>query len=112
MIATLPDVPHHNPRGGARGGRGIIVCGGELIAAGYHTLYRFDADPRERGRITHSLFVNLHELSHQNDRIWAACPTIDAAIAVDGRRLPGMSVFDARLGRSGGRYGRFTNTHV
>lgn len=90
MRATDPDVTDLNPRGGARGGRGILRRGDRLFAANYHTLEIFDPDLRRLGRVSHPLFAGIHELCDgDNGAIWAACTSLDAAIAIDehGQRL-------------------------
>ncbi|NUO08077.1 MAG: hypothetical protein HUU08_05245 [Candidatus Brocadia sp.] len=72
-----------NPRGNARGGRGIIRWGDMLYAAVYHSLLLFDTDLNPKGKITHNLFVGLHELYNNKDTIWVASTAIDGAICID-----------------------------
>ena len=80
-----PDVHHANPRGGARGGRGVIIRPDEVIVASYHTLLRFDRDFNHIGRIDNNLFVGLHETSPENDTIWVTSTAIDAALCIDNQ---------------------------
>lgn len=84
MRPTDPEVTDLNPRGGARGGRGILRRGDRLFAATYHTLEIFDPNLRKLGKVSHPLFAGIHELCDGNDgAIWAACTGLDAAIAID-----------------------------
>jgi hypothetical protein len=85
MLATDPDVIDLNPRGGARGGRGILRRGDRLFAATYHTLHVFDPALRELGRISHPWFAGVHELCDGADgrSIVAACTSLDAAVEID-----------------------------
>ncbi|MCL4209280.1 MAG: hypothetical protein HRU76_04240 [Phycisphaeraceae bacterium] len=85
LYADDPDVVDGNPRGGARGGRGILPRGGRLWVASYHTLHQFDQDLREMGRLSHPLFVGLHELCDdpRDDSIWVCSTAIDAALRLD-----------------------------
>ncbi|MEX0885520.1 MAG: hypothetical protein WD009_03680 [Phycisphaeraceae bacterium] len=82
MLPTDPPVHHTNPRGGARGGRGVVMHNGHVVAAGYHTLHRFDHQLNEVGRIAHPLYVNLHELSHDDASLWACATSLDGLIGV------------------------------
>lgn len=83
MMPTDPDLPDVNPRGGTRGGRGILRRDDLLYVATYHSLHIFDQDLTERGRISNYLLVGLHELCEVGSLIWVASTAIDAAVAVD-----------------------------
>jgi len=79
-----PEIDDPNPRGNARGGRGIAFAGDEVIAASYHSLEVFDRDLRPRRTITHPLFAGLHEVFlTPRGTLWAASTAIDAALEVD-----------------------------
>lgn len=85
LVATDPDVVDGNPRGGARGGRGILPRRDRLWVASYHTLHELDWNLREVGRLSHPLFVGLHELCDdpRDGSVWTACTAIDAALRLD-----------------------------
>ena len=84
IIARDPDVADTNPRGGPRGGRGIVRWRDEIVVAGYHSLYRFDLELGPRGRHTHGLMVGLHELFLRPDEtVWVAATNIEAALRFD-----------------------------
>lgn len=84
IVPTDPVVTDPNPRGGTRGGRGILIGDGEVLVASYHSIHVFDENlQREVRRITNPLFANLHELAWDGNQIWTACTAIDAAIKVE-----------------------------
>lgn len=83
MVPTDPWVDDPNPRGNARGGRGIVQVGRRLFAALYHSVRVFDRELNDLGRISNNLFVGLHEMSLSGDALWVASTAIDAAIKVD-----------------------------
>ncbi len=79
-----PDVVDPNPRGGARGGRGVEVVGDRVVVASYHTLKVFDRALVHQRDITHGLMAGLHELCQDGkDRVWVASTAVDAALLVD-----------------------------
>lgn len=81
-----PDIEDDpNPRGNSRGGKGLLVRGGEVLVGTYHTLLVFDADLNLKRRIAHNLFVNLHEICADGDDLWVSSTTIDCALKVDRR---------------------------
>ncbi len=83
IAPTDPPVVDPNPRGGARGGRGILLRDGRVYVASYHTIHAFDLSlTRELARISHPLFAGLHELAWDGDGIWATSTSIDAAVKV------------------------------
>ena len=86
MTPTQPNLLDENPRGGARGGRGVLRGEGFIVAATYHTLHFFDDELRETDRLTHDLFVGLHELCWANaerTHLWAAATAVDRALLVN-----------------------------
>lgn len=73
-----------NPRGNARGGRGIAVVGDEVIAASYHTLHVFARNLEPRREISHGLFAGIHETHYPgNGRLWVTSTSIDCALEID-----------------------------
>jgi hypothetical protein len=78
---TVEDDP--NPRGGTRGGRGVLVNGDKVFAATYHSMHVFTRDLRPVAQITHPLFSNLHELAWDGDSIWVTSTGVDAAFKID-----------------------------
>ena len=85
LFPGAPRVVEKNPRGNARGGRGIQCWNGSFVAGTYHTLYFFDRDLKLTGRLTHPLFVGVHELAVDGDLLWVTSTAIDGAIAIDER---------------------------
>lgn len=92
VIAKKPLVPidppitendDPNPRGNARGGRGILRYGNILYVAIYHSLLLFDTSLNLKDKVTNNLFVGLHEVYHNDDTIWVASTAIDGAICID-----------------------------
>ena len=66
IIKKVPIIPEGieydpNPRGNARGGRGIEVMGDTVVIAAYHTLMLFDKALNHQKNISHNLMVGLHE---------------------------------------------------
>jgi hypothetical protein len=79
-----PEVDDPNPRGGARGGRGLAIVGDEVVVASYHTLHVYDRTLEHRRDVSHPLLAGLHELHVTPDgRLWVAATAIDAAFEVD-----------------------------
>lgn len=86
-IAIFPFDPQihedPNPRGNTRGGRGILLRDRHLMVATYHSLHIYDLDLNFERKISHPLFVGLHELCQNQDLIWVSSTAIDAVIGVD-----------------------------
>lgn len=78
-----PEVDDPNPRGNARGGRGIALMGDKVVAASYHTLKVFDRELNHIRDLTHGNMVGLHEISAEGNHVWVSSTAIDAAIAYD-----------------------------
>lgn len=79
-----PDLEDPNPRGNTRGGRGITNRDGQIIVASYHSLHIYDYNLNFQRKISHPLFVNLHEIKSTEDGcIWAAATGIDAALKLN-----------------------------
>jgi hypothetical protein len=89
VVPTDPDVDDINPRGGARGGRGVALVDDDVVVASYHTLLvhgLHDPDLAPARRVTHPLLAGLHELHDCGDgTLWVAATAIDAALRVDLR---------------------------
>ena len=84
LVPVNPAVEHDpNPRGGTRGGRGVLVNGHEVIAASYHSLHVFTRDLEPVRQISHGLFTNLHELAWDGDAIWVTSTGVEAALKID-----------------------------
>jgi len=83
IAPTNPSIVDPNPRGNSRGGRGIALRDGSLLAATYHSLLAFDRKLEPLGRVDNHNFVGLHEVSQDGGIVWTASTSIDAAIAVD-----------------------------
>jgi hypothetical protein len=86
IYPTDPDIlDDPNPRGNTRGGKGILVTEEEVFVGTYHTILVFDHDLNLKRRITHRLFVNLHEMSFDGKNILVSSTAIDAALLVSRR---------------------------
>jgi hypothetical protein len=71
-----------NPRGGVRGGRGVVMTPKGLVMANYDTLYVFDDDWQVVDSLSHPLFVGIHEIDWDGEHLWAAATAIDAVLRV------------------------------
>jgi hypothetical protein len=97
VVPTEPSVRDPNPRGGARGGRGVQVVGDQVMVGSYHTLLFCSRDLEVERRITHPLLAGIHETHLTGDgRLWVAATAVDAALLVD---LDKGDVVDARWPR-------------
>lgn len=90
IVKRVPIIPFDpnidndpNPRGNSRGGRGILIRNGHLLVATYHSLHIYDLDLNYKGKISHPLFVGLHEVCQDENLIWVSSTAIDAVIGVD-----------------------------
>ena len=91
VAAAVPMMPREpsveddpNPRGNTRGCRGIRWHEGELLAASYHTLERYDASLHRTGALSDGLMVGLHEIETTEDgTVWVTSTAIDAAVEYD-----------------------------
>jgi hypothetical protein len=90
LFPSDPDILEDpNPRGNSRGGKGILVRGGEVFVGTYHTILVFDLDLNLKRRITNHLFANIHEMCFAGKNIWVSSTTLDCALLIDpgGRTL-------------------------
>jgi hypothetical protein len=79
-----PEIQDPNPRGNARGGRGIDILGDLVFVASYHTLKVYDLNLHHQRDISHPLMVGLHEVQAGSDgRVLVSSTGIDAVLAVD-----------------------------
>lgn len=73
-----------NPRGNARGCKGIRWWNGQLIAASYHSLEFYDESLTQTGALSEGLMVGLHEIDvTDRDTVWVSSTAIDAAVEYD-----------------------------
>jgi len=82
IVPSEPMIHDLNPRGGTRGGRGILVKNGEVYAASYHTLHVFDRTLQPLRPIGNQLFAGLHELCWDGEAIWATATSTGGALRV------------------------------
>ncbi len=77
-----PNFPEsdNNPRGGVRGGRGIVATRHGIVVANYDTLSLYDDDWNVVDSLTHPLFVGLHEIDWDGEHLWLAATGIDAVL--------------------------------
>ena len=86
VFPSDPDIiDDPNPRGNSRGGKGILIRGGEVFVGTYHTLLVFDLGLNLKRRISNHLFANIHEMCFAGEDIWLSATTLDCAVLVDPR---------------------------
>jgi hypothetical protein len=79
---TIEEDP--NPRGNARGCKGIRWWNGRLIVASYHTLELYDETLRQTGALSDGLMVGLHEIDvTERGTVWVSSTATDAAVEYD-----------------------------
>ncbi|MFY0673645.1 MAG: hypothetical protein JXQ87_09575 [Bacteroidia bacterium] len=78
-----PPIVDPNPRGGARGGRGIFILKDEVYVAAYHAIHVYDYDLNLLRIISNPQFVGLHEIETDGEYIWATSTAIDSLIQTD-----------------------------
>jgi hypothetical protein len=83
IVPQDPLIPDPNPRGGTRGGRGILVDGDEVYVASYHTIHVFDSDLRPIRQFSNPLFADIHDLTWDGEYVWASSTALDLAVKVD-----------------------------
>jgi hypothetical protein len=84
VFPSNPELNDPNPRGNARGGRGIEFFKDEVIVANYHTLQIYDRQLHHKRDVSHPLFVGLHEtFSNGDGQIWVSSTSIDAVLGID-----------------------------
>lgn len=97
-----PEFDDPNPRGGGRGGRGILRLNGNLMVASFHTLHAYNLNLEHQYDISHSQFVGLHEIDNSRPGyVWVASTILDLALELNletgqiereywARELPGL----------------------
>ncbi len=83
IVPDNPKVIDPNPRGGTRGGRGILKIGNELFVACYHSIYVYDLDLTLLRTLSNPLFVGIHEMATDGKSLWVTSTTIDTLVQVD-----------------------------
>ena len=83
VVPPQPAIKNSNPRGGARGGRGILVDSQFVYAASYHTIHVFTHDLTPLRTFSNPLFVDIHELAWEGNDIWVCSTGLDVAVKVD-----------------------------
>lgn len=73
-----------DPRGNARGCRGVRWHNGQILAATYHTLEVYDEHLQQQGEINGRLMAGLHEIGlTERNSVWVSSTAIDAAVEYD-----------------------------
>lgn len=83
IFASDPAITDPNPRGGTRGGRGIVASSDSLYVASYHSINKLDSQLQSQGRISNNNFADIHELCWEDDDIWVTSTVLDALLKVD-----------------------------
>jgi hypothetical protein len=76
-----------NPRGGARGGRGVAATRHGIVVANCDTLNRYDDDWNLLDSVSNPLFVGMHEIDWDGQHLWIAATGLDAVLktTLEGR---------------------------
>jgi hypothetical protein len=69
-----------NPRGGHRGGRGLVVADGRLAVANADEIHVLDTSWRTVAVLSHSLVGDIHELAPAKDGLWACSTRADSLV--------------------------------
>jgi hypothetical protein len=83
IVPKEPKVVDPNPRGGSRGGRGIIKYENKILVASYHTIHVFDLDLNPIKDIKNNLFVGIHEIKKVDSYIYVTSTKIDTIVKID-----------------------------
>jgi hypothetical protein len=84
IYPTDPEIVDPNPRGNARGGRGIEILGDGVVVASYHTLKVYDRNLVHQRDVSHPLMVGLHEIrAGSASTMWVTSTAIDAVLVID-----------------------------
>jgi len=91
VLATTPMRPRNptigedpDPRGNARGCRGIRWIDGQIMAATYHSLELYDESLVRIGSVSGGLMAGLHEIGlTDRNSVWVSSTAIDAAVEYD-----------------------------
>lgn len=78
-----------NPRGGARGARGIAVFDDQLVIANTDLLLILDRDWRVQDQVSNPLLGGIHDILAEHDGIWVTSANADLLVKVsrNGRVL-------------------------
>ena len=94
-----------NPRGGVRGGRGVAVTRHGIVVANYDTFHLFDDEWGALDSFSGPLFVGMHEIEWDGERLWTTATAIDALLTVgleDRRTDVAWDPHESELGRRAG----------
>jgi hypothetical protein len=86
FIAPVPESEWRehdpNPRGGARGARGVSVYEDRLVIANGERLFVFDTSWRLVAQLTHPMLSNVHDVLAEEDGIWVTACGCDMLVRV------------------------------
>jgi hypothetical protein len=91
-----------NPRGGARGARGVSVHGERLVVANFDRAFVIDPSWRVVDELTHPWTGAIHDVLAEEDGVWVTCSSCDLLMKLgwDGAPLRHWTVRnDRRLAR-------------
>jgi hypothetical protein len=71
-----------NPRGGARGGRGVAATRHGIVLANYDTVYVYDDEWNVLDSFSHPLFIGIHELDWDGEVVWISATRNDTVLRV------------------------------
>lgn len=84
IYPTNPSITDPNPRGNARGARGIEFSGEDVIVATYHTLKVYDRALNHKRDISNPLMSAIHEIcAVGNGNIAVSSTALDAVLIID-----------------------------
>ena len=84
IAPTDPPVHDANPRGGARGGRGVVVDGDCIVVCSFHSVLVSDRNGNGTRVVSGPTLAGLHECWRPGPgRLWVTATDIDAALELD-----------------------------
>jgi hypothetical protein len=85
-----------NPRGGIRGGRGVVRLDNDhIIVASYHSLLIYNNDLKLVDKHSHPLMSGIHAIALEKDTVWVTSTSIDVLLGYSLKSRNAHTVFDA-----------------
>jgi len=83
LFPINPEIDDPNPRGNARGGRGIECIDDKVFVSTYHSIEVCTRTLERSHLITNNNFAGIHEIYHTQDGLWVASTALDVAVKVN-----------------------------
>lgn len=96
IVPTEPEIDEAaNPRGGIRGGRGLLRLDRDhILVASYHSLLVFTNDLTLVDRHSHPLMSGVHAICRDGDIIWVTSTSIDMLLGYNLKTRTADTVID------------------